>query len=444
MSTNQSPKKQTGALHIVRELTRHGFQALFAGGVVRDRVMGNEKQADIDIATNATPSTIAQIFPQTIRVGEQFGVMIVVERGIPFEVATFRSDIGIADGRHPAGIAYTDARQDALRRDFTINGLFFDPLSNELIDYVGGLSDIEQKVIRAIGDPELRFKEDYLRMLRAIRFSARFSFKIEENTWNAIKKYALEITKISAERIFLELDKILQQPNADVAIVLLKDCGILKVILPEITDLIGVEQPQKFHPEGDVFTHTIKALGLLKPEASPVLSWSVLLHDIGKPPTKTVTDRIRFHNHDRVGAVMAREILKRLRASNTLIKGVEACIENHMNFKNVKQMRLSTLKKMLSRETIDEELELHRIDCLASHGILDNYNYLIEKRMQISSDKLKPQPYIKGKDLIELGLNPGPLFGELLAEIYDLQLEEKISSRDEAIKVLKQKISSRR
>ncbi len=444
MSTNQSPKKQTGALHIVRELTRHGFQALFAGGVVRDRVMGNEKQADIDIATNATPSAIAQIFPQTIRVGEQFGVMIVVERGIPFEVATFRSDIGIADGRHPADIAYTDARQDALRRDFTINGLFFDPLSNELIDYVGGLSDIEQKVIRAIGDPELRFKEDYLRMLRAIRFSARFSFKIEENTWNAIKKYALEITKISAERIFLELDKILQQPNADVAIVLLKDCGILKVILPEITDLIGVEQPQKFHPEGDVFTHTIKALGLLKPEASPVLSWSVLLHDIGKPPTKTVTDRIRFHNHDRVGAVMAREILRRLRASNTLIKGVEACIENHMNFKNVKQMRLSTLKKMLTRETIDEELELHRIDCLASHGILDNYNYLIEKRMQISSDKLKPQPYIKGKDLIELGLNPGPLFGELLAEIYDLQLEEKISSRDEAIKVLKQKISSRR
>lgn len=443
MSNNQPQKKQTGALHIVKELTRHGFQALFAGGVVRDRVMGIEKQGDIDIATNATPSIIAQIFPQTIRVGEQFGVMIVVEQGIPFEVATFRSDIGIADGRHPATIAYTDAKEDALRRDFTINGLFFDPLSNELIDYVGGLSDIGQKVIRAIGDPELRFKEDYLRMLRAIRFSARFSFKIEEKTWNAIKKYAFEIIKISAERIFLELDKILQQPNADMAIILLKDCGLLKVILPEITDLIGVEQPQQFHPEGDVFVHTIKALGLLKPEASPVLSWSVLLHDIGKPPTKTVTDRIRFHNHDRVGAVMAREILKRLRASNTLIKGVEACIENHMNFKNVKQMRLSTLKKMLSRETIDEELELHRIDCLASHGILDNYNYLIEKRVQISSDKLKPQPYIKGKDLIELGLKPGPLFGELLTEIYDLQLEEKICSREEAIKVLEQKISAK-
>lgn len=406
-------------------------------------VMGNSAPGDIDIATDATPQSIGQIFPQTIKVGEQFGVMIVVEKGVPFEVATFRSDIGISDGRHPARVVYTDAREDALRRDFTINGLFFDPLSNQLIDYVGGVKDIEQKIIRAIGDPELRFREDYLRMLRAIRFSARFSFKIEDSTWIAIKKYSPQIINISAERIFLELDKILRQGNADIAVLLLRDCGLLQIVLPEITDLIGVEQPEEYHPEGDVFTHTILALSLLKPASSSVLAWSVLLHDIGKPSTKTVSDRIRFNNHDRVGAEMARETLKRLRASNSLIKGVEASIENHMNFKNVRQMRLATLKKMLSRETIDEEIELHRIDCLASHGILDNYNYVIEKRKMIASDKLRPQPYIKGRDLIDMGLKPGPVFGELLSEIYDLQLEEKISNRDEALKVLRQKLSSR-
>jgi len=443
MLTFEPQEKHSGAIHIVKELLNHGFQAYFAGGVVRDMVMGNQVPGDIDIATDATPQSIGRIFPQTIKVGEQFGVMIVVEKGIPFEVATFRSDIGISDGRHPASITYTDAKEDALRRDFTINGLFFDPISNQLIDYVGGVKDIEQKIIRAIGDPELRFREDYLRMLRAIRFSARFSFKIEESTWRAIKKYSPQIINISAERIFIELDKILRQGNADIAISLLRDCGLLKIILPEIDNLIGVEQPEKYHPEGDVFTHTILALSLLKPVPSSVLAWSVLLHDIGKPSTKVITDRIRFNNHDRVGAEMAKETLKRLRASNSLIKGVEACIENHMNFKNVRQMRLATLKKMLSRETIDEELELHRIDCLASHGILSNYNYVIEKRKMIASDRLKPQPYIKGKDLIEMGLKPGPVFGELLTEIYDLQLEEKINNRDEALKVLHQKLSSR-
>ncbi len=434
--------KYRGAIHIVKQLIKHGFQAYFAGGVVRDMVMGNRSPGDIDIATDATPQSIAKIFPQTIKVGEQFGVMIVVEKGVPFEVATFRSDIGIFDGRHPAAIAYTDAREDALRRDFTINGLFFDPISNQLIDYVGGVKDIEQKIIRAIGDPELRFREDYLRMLRAIRFSARFSFKIEECTWSAIKKYSPQIINISAERIFVEIDKILRQGNADIAVLLMRDCGLLRIILPEIADLIGVDQPEKYHPEGDVFTHTILALRLLKPSCSSVLAWSVLLHDIGKPSTKSVSDRIRFNNHDRVGAEMAREILRRLRASNSLIKGVEACIENHMNFKNVKQMRLATLKKMLSRETIDDELELHRIDCLASHGILDNYNYLIQKRKMIASDQLKPQPYINGKDLIEMGLKPGPVFGKLLSEIYELQLEEKIRNRDEALKKLRQKLSS--
>lgn len=442
MPSYDSSKKINAAIHIIKELLFHGFKALFAGGFVRDKLMGKEEAADIDIATNATPESIAKIFPQTINVGEQFGVMVVVHNGIPFEVATFRSDIGIADGRHPAGVVYTDAQNDALRRDFTINGLFLDPVTEEVIDYVNGIDDIHHKIIRAIGDPEQRFKEDYLRMLRAIRFGARFRFQIEENTWNGIKKYAPEISTISPERIFSELQKILHQPNPDLALMLLRDSGLLKMILPEVAALIGVEQPVEFHPEGDVFTHTKIALSLLKPGESSILSWSVLLHDIGKPATKTISDRIRFNNHDRVGAVMARDLLRRLHASNALIKGVEACIENHMNFKNVRQMRLATFKKFLSRETIDEEIELHRIDCLASHGQLDNYNYIIEKRAEITEDKLKPEPLIKGKDLIELGLKPSPIFGEILSEIYDLQLEEKITNRDEALDLVRQRIGS--
>lgn len=442
MPTQDSQKKYNAAIHIIKELILNGYTALFAGGFVRDRLMGNDDTGDIDIATNATPDSIAKLFPNTINVGEQFGVMIVVNKGIPFEVATFRSDIGIADGRHPAGVVFTDARNDAVRRDFTINGIFFDPIKEDVIDYVGGIEDIKQKIIKAIGDADKRFEEDYLRMLRAIRFAARFNFIIEENTWRAIRKNAFNIIHISPERIFCELDKILRQGNADTALLLLKNSGLLVHILPEIEALCGIEQPAEFHPEGDVFNHTKIALSYLKAGSSPVLAWSVLLHDIGKPATKTISDRVRFNNHDRVGALMAKDLLRRLHASNALIKAVEACIENHMNFKNVKQMRLATLKKFLSRDTIEEEIDLHRIDCLASHGILDNYEFIIRIRSEIAIDKLKPEPYIKGKDLIALGLKPGPAFGKILSEIYDLQLEEKISNYQEALSVVKQIISA--
>lgn len=428
----KTDEKYDAAVAVVTHLRNSGYLALFAGGCVRDALMGNAI-SDIDIATNAKPDEISQLFHQTIGVGEQFGVMIVVYDGIPFEVATFRADIGITDGRHPGSVAFTDAKEDALRRDFTINGMFYDPLACEVIDYVSGKTDIDKQIIRSIGDPELRFNEDYLRMLRAIRFAARFNFAIDDATWGALCSNTSKIHFISSERIFAEIDKMLCQKNPDIALALLEKSGLLKEILPEVAALRGIEQPPEFHPEGDVFVHTLKALSMLPQGSSSVLAWSVLLHDIGKPETMVISDRIRFNNHDRVGASIARSVLKRLKASNVLMDGVEACIENHMNFMNVTRMRLSTLKKFLSRETLNDELELHRLDCLASHGDLQNYDFLKEKLTGLEIGEIKPEPLIGGRDLITLGLKPGPLFGEILSEIYDLQLEEKIASRDEAI-----------
>ncbi len=428
---------------IVKSLTCQGYSAFFAGGYVRDRIMNGASTVigDIDIATNATPETISKLFPHTVGVGEQFGVMVVIQEGIPFEVATFRADIGITDGRHPGAVVYTDAKEDALRRDFTINGMFYDPLRDEIIDYVDGAKDLNQKIIRSIGDPYQRFKEDYLRMLRAIRFAARFDFSIEKATWDALCANASKIHVISPERIFNEIDRMLCQENPETSLLLLQQSGLLKQILPEVENMIGIEQPPEFHPEGDVFVHTIKALHLMTDQPSAALAWSVLLHDIGKPPTMVIADRIRFNSHDRVGAAIAKSILKRLKASNVLIESVEACIENHINFMNVKKMRLSTLKKFLSRPTILDELELHRTDCLASHGDLQNYFFIKEKLQVMELTKIKPPPLLGGRDLIALGLKPGPNFGELLNDVYDLQLEEKISTREEALSVVKELLS---
>jgi tRNA nucleotidyltransferase/poly(A) polymerase len=435
----QTDMRLEAALHIVRILVENGYRALFAGGYVRDALMGIENNGDIDIATNAKPVAISRLFAHTIGVGEQFGVMIVVEKGIPFEVATFRSDIGVKDGRHPKEIVFTDEKSDALRRDFTINGMFYDPLLDKVIDHVGGIDDIKSRKIRAIGNPENRFSEDFLRMLRAVRFSARFDYDIDEKTWNALKTYASEINRISPERIFSELDKMLLQPNQDKSIILLKDSGLLAFVLPEVQNLSGIPQPPEYHPEGDVFEHTVKALKLLESGPSQILAWSILLHDIGKPPTLNVSDRIRFNNHDRVGAAMASDVLRRLHASNILIEGVVACVDNHMNFMNVTKMRLSTLKKFLSRHTIHDELEMHRIDCLASHGDLNNYYFIKEKLTVMAKEQIRPEPFLKGRDLLEKGFKPGPLFGEILSEIYDLQLEEKLDSRESALKYLEEK-----
>jgi poly(A) polymerase len=328
---------------------------------------------------------------------------------------------------------YTDARNDALRRDFTINGLFFDTTTSQVLDYVHGQADIGARLIRAVGDPSLRFREDYLRMLRAIRFAVQLDFTVEEATWNAIKEYAPSVTAISVERIFTELDKMFCSPHPDRALEMLDRSGLLSVILPEVAALKGVEQPPQFHPEGDVFEHTKKALGLIGEGASSTLAWSVLLHDIGKPATKVVVDRIRFNSHDQVGSLLARQMLKRFHTSNTLVEDVTTCIAHHMNFMHVRKMRLSTLKKFLSRSTIETELELHRIDCMASHENCENYYFLRKQLQHFKSEMLKPEPLLRGRDLIELGFKPGPLFSEILSAVYDAQLEETISTREQAI-----------
>lgn len=429
---NPHGEKQQAAVAIIKHLRANGFQALMAGGSVRDMLLGHDDTGDIDIATSARPNEIQRLFSNVVPVGEHFGVMIVVECGIAFEVATFRADIGGADGRHPESVVFTDARNDALRRDFTINGMFYDPVTEQLLDFVGGREDLSKGVIRAIGEPSQRFAEDYLRLLRAIRFSARFSFPIEQTTWDAITVYHEGLKKISAERVFAELDRMMSGPNPDQALVLLKDSGLLKETLPEVAALIGVAQPPEFHPEGDVFEHTVKALSFLTNQ-SRVLGWSALLHDIGKPPTFQVRDRIRFNNHHRVGAAMASKALRRLKAPRALIDQVYACIDNHMNFMNVQKMKLSTLKRFLARPTLQDELELHRVDCLASHGDLANYSFLKEQLAYHGEERIAPPAYLRGKDLVHLGYKPGPRFGVILKEAYDLQLEEKLKSSEEAI-----------
>jgi putative nucleotidyltransferase with HDIG domain len=420
-------------MRIVSRLVKSGYTALFAGGFVRDTLLFGESDGDIDIVTNATPSAVTELFLHTIGVGAKFGVVVVMQDGIPFEVATFRSDIGIADGRHPEKVVYAEARQDAERRDFTINGMFYDPDSKKILDYVGGRADLDAHLIRAIGDPDKRFQEDFLRLLRAIRFSARFRFPIHDETWRAIMTHAGTINRISPERIFGELDRMLRQSNPGRAVQLLAEAGLLREVLPEVNDCIGIEQPPEFHPEGDVFAHTVKALELMGPEPSSTLAWSVLLHDIGKPPTMRKTDRTRFNGHDQAGARMARALLKRLRASNDLIDSVGTCIEHHMHFMHVTTMRLSTLKKTLSRPTIGSEIELHRVDCLASHGNIDNVVFVEKHLADLELERLKPQPLLRGTDLIRLGLTPGPIFSTILKEIYDLQLDETITSSEEAI-----------
>jgi len=424
------------ALDIIRQLTTHGYTALFAGGYVRDMVLKSTDKSDIDIATNATPQQVMSLFPQVVPVGEHFGVVIVVIDGIPFEVATFRKDVGVLDGRHPQSVAFTDAREDALRRDFTINGMFYDPLTERILDYVDGQLDCAAGVIRAIGDPAARFTEDYLRMIRAVRFSARFGFAIEPDTWNALTNQAGNILKNSAERIFAELDKIVCGRNAGRALELLRESGLLAHILPEVDALYGVEQPPQFHPEGDVFTHTVIALSLLN-KPSQIVGWSALLHDIGKPKTMVIADRIRFSNHDNVGARMAEKILRRLKASVALIENVNSVVANHMNFMNVTKMRLSTLKKFLARPTLEDELELHRVDCMASHGDISNYDFIRQKQQELPVAEIKPVSLINGKDLIALGFVPGPLFGTIIGEAYDLQLENKLLTREESLEWVK-------
>ena len=431
------------AIQIVRALRRAGFEAVFAGGCFRYILLG-ETSSDIDIATNAPPRIIEALFEKTVPVGKAFGVMLVIIDGGKFEVATFRKDDKYLDGRHPETVSFATMEEDALRRDFTINGIFFDPLEKKIIDFVGGGKDIEGNLIRAIGDPERRFADDKLRMMRAVRFAARFGFKIDEGTFSAIKSHAGEIKEIPVERVAEEFVKILRAGNPRKYFNLLFETRLIDFVLPEVKALKGLNQPEEFHPEGDVLEHTIQVLENIYPGASDELLMGALLHDIGKPATFKTAERIRFDGHDRKGVEIAQVLLKRLRFSGDFIDRVLSLIGSHMRFMHVKDMKLSTFKRFISIPFFDEHIALHRADCLACHKSLDNLEFVQQKRDALPPETIRPAPLITGKDLIEMGLTPGPVFKEILSAVEERQLEGLLKDRDEALSFVKKIVQSKK
>jgi poly(A) polymerase len=433
------------AKEIAARLQSAGFAAFWVGGCVRDFLLGREPQ-DFDIATDARPEQVEKLFKRTVAVGRKFGVMVVVEGGHQFQVATFRAEADYQDGRRPEKIVFANAEADASRRDFTVNGLFYDPLTQKTHDWVGGEKDLRAKIIRTIGAPEERFGEDHLRMLRAVRFAAQLDFEIEAKTFAAVKSLAPKIKLISAERIRDELLKLFAPPicqttaltnysSAVRGLSLLRDSGLLEHILPELAATISCEQSPDYHPEGTVFEHIKLMLGKMPPDSSELLPWTVLLHDIAKPVTAerdAKTGAIHFYGHEKIGAEMARAILKRLRFPKKQIDEIVACVLHHMQFKDVKQMRKATLRRLLLRGTFPLELELHKLDCLGSHGDLELYDFLIE---QVEELKKKPSirpPLLTGKDLIALGMKPGKGLGAMLHEIREKQLQDELKTPREA------------
>ena len=418
-------------------LRRHGYQALLVGGCVRDLLL-NREPADYDVTTDAIPERVLQLFPDGIGVGAQFGVVLVLRDAAKVEVATFRSDLGYSDGRHPDRVLYSKTPQeDVARRDFTINGLLMRHDTGEVLDYVGGRDDLYAGLVRAIGDPERRFTEDKLRMLRAIRFAARFSYAIENATFAAIQQHAPEIHVVSADRIREELTKLLTEGAARRGFELLNDSGLLQQLLPEISAMRGVSQPPEFHPEGDVWIHTRLMLEGLLAGVSPTLAWGVLLHDVGKPPTfrpaSATGDRIRFDGHAEVGVKMATAICHRLRFSNDDTLQILALVANHMKFKDVGQMRKATLKRFVRLPAFPEHLELHRLDCLSSHGRLEAYQALKNFFAETPAEQVSPPRLLTGVDLQDMGYVPGPDFQRMLTALEDAQLEGQLQTRYQAI-----------
>lgn len=423
---------RTLALETLTALRAAGYQAWLVGGCVRDRLLGIEP-GDYDVATNARPAEIARLFPDALPVGASFGVMLRRFPEAQAEVATFRSEGVYADGRRPDLVRFEDSpERDANRRDFTINALYEDPLSGDVLDFHGGRADLAARCIRAVGDPARRFAEDHLRMLRAVRFAARLGFTIEARTAAAIRAQASAIQRIAPERIRDELNRILTEGSPRRGIELLDELGLLDHFLPELTRMKGVEQPPEFHPEGDVWVHTLAMLGLLE-APTLTLALGVLFHDIGKPETQTRTDRIRFHGHVEAGVRIAREIMQRLRYSSAEIAQVEALIAGHMKFMHLQEMRPSTLKRFLAQPRFEEHLALHRADCLSSHGKLDNYNYALQALARFGEEELHPPPLLRGEDLIALGYSPGPQFGEILRALEDQRLDGLLATREEAL-----------
>jgi len=503
------------ALRIVATLRAQGYEAYLAGGCVRDLLLRREP-ADYDVATNATPEVVLEMFPRTFAVGAHFGVVLVatcggsdlLDEGLagdmkgtkPVEVATFRSDLAYSDGRHPDAVRYTKTpEEDVKRRDFTINGLLLDPvkvmgdridiephpsgkskgaarvehptkgkttaypsaapsaaadgsaqddkaleaqadLRAAVIDYVGGLADLDAGIVRAIGRPEQRFEEDRLRMLRAVRFAARFGFEIEPETKRAIRTLASRIHAVSRERVRDELTKMLMEGRARRAFELLDETGLLAEVLPEIARMKGVEQPPQYHPEGDVWVHTLLLLEQLEPGCSMTLAWGALLHDVGKPPTfRRAADRIRFDRHAEVGVAMGAEICRRFRFSNDETRQILALVENHMRFMDAQRMKESTLKRFFRLERFEEHLALHRMDCLASNGFMDHWNYVRERLSSMSEDTVRPKPLITGRELIAAGYKPGAGFREMLRAAEDAQLEGAVTTAEEAMSLVRER-----
>lgn len=426
------------ATDICRKLHAAGFQAYLVGGCVRDLLLGREPE-DYDVATDAHPARVQELFPSSVDVGARFGVILVVANGVQVEVATFRSDIGYSDGRHPDRVEYSSSpEEDVCRRDFTINGLMLNLETQQVLDFVGGRDDLGQKIVRAIGMPELRFREDRLRMVRAVRFAARFGYIIEPATLQAIMAAAPHVTQVSAERLRDEITKLLTEGAARRAFELLDQTGLLKACLPEIAAMKGVAQPPEFHPEGDVWVHTLLMLEKLLPKTSPTLAWAVLLHDVAKPPTfrskEETGDRIRFDGHAELGARMAAAICRRLRFSVDEMEQIETLIANHLRFKDVSQMRPSTLKRFVRLPRFEEEhLPLHRLDCLASHGNLDAYEFVCRFLRETPREEVQPPRLLTGEDLKALGFKPGPRFKEILQAVEEGQLEGRLARREDAL-----------
>jgi len=428
------------AAEIVEKLHSAGYSAYFVGGAVRDMLLGRTPK-DIDIVSSATPAETAEIFPDIMEVGAAFGVMLVREQGISFEVSTYREERNYMDGRRPEHVKYTDdPKIDVSRRDFTVNGLLCDPETGEVFDYVDGIKDLRQGVIRTIGNAETRFSEDYLRMLRAVRFAARLGFELEADTLHAIQKLAPETVKLSAERIQQELTLIFTGENPDTALETLHETGLLKALLPEVEAMRGVAQPPQYHPEGDVFEHTklmLKAMAL----PDELIAWSVLLHDVAKPLTYFVdeTGRERFFGHEQLGAKMAKEIMSRLRFSRQAIDRVSRAVKNHMRFASVLQMRKDKVKRLIADDNFPLELELHRLDCMSSHALMDVFTFLLDKIVEQSGEVKLPPPLLTGKDLIDMGLKPGPKFKKILKKVSDLQLKNRLKTSEAAIAYVKDK-----
>lgn len=435
------------AIEIVKTLQGHGYKAFFAGGCVRDMIMG-KVSADYDIATNALPQDVIKLFEKTILVGVQFGVVIVVKNSHNFEVATFRTEGSYSDGRHPDYVTFSTPEDDVKRRDFTINGLLYDPVKNEILDYVGGREDISRGIIRTIGDPFERFTEDKLRMIRAARFACRFNFPIHPDTKEAIIQFAPQIHVVSAERIREELEKILTGPNPHIGIKLLDELHLLQEILPEVSNMKGVRQPENYHPEGDVFVHTLLCLSKFVPlneegieRPSFTLAMGVLLHDIGKTVTFEESDRIRFNLHEKVGADMTAKICDRLKTANVEKDRIVWLVLKHLYFKDAQKMRLNKLKRLFANEGYPELAELSRIDALASSGDLSDYNFCQDMFGKLSHEEVKPKPLITGHDLIAMGLKPGPVFKDILTKIEDEQLDGNLTTKEAAIEEAKTLIS---